>query len=80
MDTEAATRTIEMPNSLDPRAIREKAQLSEGDMADLMGMSANGYRLWENGQRRPGGPAFKLLGRLASDTEGTVRRLRSLKF
>ena len=78
MNAEAATETTDMPNPLDPRAVREKAALSEQDMAHLLGMSANGYRLWENGQRRPGGPAFKLLGLMARDTEATVRRLREL--
>lgn len=78
MNTEAATEITDTPNRLDPRVIREKAALSEQDMANLLGMSANGYRLWENGQRRPGGPAFKLLGLMARDTEATVRRLREL--
>ena len=78
MNAEAATETTDTPEPLDPRAIREEAALSEQDMADLLGMSANGYRLWENGQRQPGGPAFKLLGLIARDTEAMVRRLREL--
>ena len=78
MNAEVATEMTNLPNQLDPRAVREKAALSEEDMAHLLGMSANGYRLWENGQRRPGGPAFKLLGLIARDTEATVRRLREL--
>ena len=78
MNTGSASETTDVPNPLDPRAVREKAALSEEDMAHLLGMSANGYRLWENGQRRPGGPAFKLLGLIARDTEATVRRLREL--
>ena len=78
MNAEAATNTSDKPNPLDPQTIREMAALSEEEMANLMGMSANGYRLWENGQRRPGGPAFKLLALLACDTEATVRHLRSI--
>lgn len=78
MNAEAATETTDALNPLDPRTVREKAALSEKEMAHLMGMSANGYRLWENGQRKPGGPAFRLLGLLALDTEATVRRLREL--
>lgn len=74
----ADLKTTQRPNQLEPRAVRQQAELSEEDMASLMGMSINGYRLWENGQRRPGGPAFKLLGLMDSDTEATVRRLRSL--
>lgn len=78
MNTEAATETTEMPKLLDPRAVREDAAISEEDMAHLLGMSTSGYRLWENGQRRPGGPAFKLLGLIARDSEATLRRLREL--
>ena len=78
MNTGSTTETKDTPTLLDPRAVREKAALSEDDMADLLGMSANGYRLWENGQRQPGGPAFKLLGLIARDPAATVRRLREL--
>jgi DNA-binding transcriptional regulator YiaG len=78
MTVETATETTRIPNQLEPRTVRQQAELSEEDMANLMGMSANGYRLWENGHRQPGGPAFKLLGLLASDTDATIRRLRNL--
>ena len=78
MNAKATTASMDLPHSADPRAVREKAALSEEDMAHLMGMSCDGYRLWENGQRRPGGPAFKLLGLIARDTETTVRHLREI--
>ena len=78
MSAKSTTEEMDVPDSADPRAVREKAALSEEDMAHLMGMSRDGYRLWENGQRRPGGPAFKLLGLIARDTEATVRHLREL--
>jgi DNA-binding transcriptional regulator YiaG len=78
MNAEAATETTDTPTPLDPLEVSEKAALSEQDMADLLGMSANGYRLWENGQHQPDGPAFKLMGLIARDTEATVRRLREL--
>ena len=64
---------------LDPKAVREGANLSEDEMADLIGMSVHGYRLWENGQRQPGGAAFKLLGLMAQDTAEIVRRLRAIE-
>lgn len=73
------TKTTKRPTQLDPRAVREDANLSEDEMADLIGMSVTGYRLWENGQRRPGGPAFKLLGLMAQDWEMTVRNLRAIE-
>lgn len=66
-------------SELDPRAIRETANLSMDEMAELIGMSVHGYRLWENGYRQPGGPAFKLLGLIAQAPEETLRRLRSIQ-
>ncbi|TYB82300.1 helix-turn-helix domain-containing protein [Maritimibacter fusiformis] len=55
----------------DPKPVREKAGLTSEEMAGLMGMSRNGYEAWENGARRPGGPAFRLL-RLISDDPARV--------
>lgn len=63
----------------DPRTVRENANLSAEEMADLIGMNVNGYRLWENGHRQPGGPAFKLLGLMVLDPESTIRLLRSIQ-
>ncbi len=79
MSTKATNDVVEAPNLNDPRAIREKAGLSEDEMAKLIGMSVYGYGQWENGQRQPGGPAFKLLGLMAQDTEATVHGLRNLE-
>ncbi|UWP88845.1 helix-turn-helix domain-containing protein [Aliiroseovarius crassostreae] len=72
-------KTPEEKTTPDPRTVREGANLSAEEMADLIGMSVNGYQLWENGHRQPGGPAFKLLGLMAQDSETTIRLLRSLQ-
>ncbi|MBO9466549.1 helix-turn-helix domain-containing protein [Tropicibacter sp. R15_0] len=71
--------TTSKPPELDPQTIREGAGLSVDEMAELIGMSVSGYRLWEDGHRQPGGPAFKLLGLIAQAPEETVRRLRSIQ-
>ncbi|MBE1282841.1 MAG: hypothetical protein GJ676_05980 [Rhodobacteraceae bacterium] len=47
-----------------PGIVRKKLGLSSPDMAELFGMSEVGYRSWEVGSRRPGGPALKLLALL----------------
>ncbi len=60
---------------LNPLEVRQRVALSEGEMADLMGMSLNGYQQWESGRRRPGGPAFKLLALLATDAKWVIDRL-----
>lgn len=47
-----------------PERVREKLGLSVAEMAELVGMSEFGYRNWEAGSRRPGGPALKLVALL----------------
>lgn len=44
-----------------PREVRKQAQLTQAQMAALMGMSLSGYRKWEQGTRRVSGPAATLL-------------------
>ena len=39
-----------------PREVREHANLTQAQMAPLMGMSLSGYRKWEQGTRRVSGP------------------------
>ncbi|WP_216825804.1 DNA-binding transcriptional regulator [Ruegeria sp. EL01] len=59
-----------------PLEVREKAGLTAAEMAELIGMSEIGYKLWESGARRPGGPAYKLLALLDAHPKETVARLR----
>ncbi len=59
-----------------PLEVREKAGLTVAEMAELIGMSESGYKLWESGARRPGGPAYKLLALLDAHPKETVTLLR----
>lgn len=59
-----------------PLDVREKAGLTVAEMAELIGMSEFGYKLWESGARSPGGPAYKLLALLDAHPKETVSRLR----
>ncbi|UYV38680.1 transcriptional regulator [Rhodobacteraceae bacterium D3-12] len=75
-----ALKKNEEPNSeaqetdeLDPKTVREKAGLTADEMASLMAMSGFGYTAWENGTRRPGGPAYQLL-RLLDENPQTVAK------
>lgn len=68
------TSKVELEN-LNPRTVRDKAGLNVSEMADLMGMSEVGYVSWENGTRRPGGPAYKLLFLLDRNPEDIVSQL-----
>jgi len=60
---------------LNPREIRERAKLTQAQMAPLMGMSLSGYRKWEQGQRRVSGPAAALLRLIEKEPEAVKRAL-----
>lgn len=60
---------------LDPREVRERAKLTQAQMAPLMGMSVSGYRKWEQGQRRISGPAAALLRVLEREPDAVRRAL-----
>lgn len=59
----------------EPREVREKAKLTQAEMAPLMGMSLSGYRKWEQGQRRVSGPAVALLRVIEKEPEAVKRAL-----
>lgn len=60
-----------------PRAVRKQANLTQAQMAPLMGMSLSGYRKWEQGQRRVSGPAAALLRLIQVEPEAVKRGLFS---
>ena len=60
-----------------PRAVREKAKLTQAQMAPIMGMSLSGYRKWEQGHRRVSGPAAALLRLIEREPEAVRRALLS---
>lgn len=63
--------------SIEPRAVRKKANLTQAEMAPLMGMSLSGYRKWEQGQRRISGPAAALLYIIQKEPAAVKRALAS---
>ena len=58
-----------------PREVRQQAKLTQAQMAPLMGMSLSGYRKWEQGTRRVGGPAATLLRVIQREPEAVRRAL-----
>ncbi len=60
-----------------PREVRQKAKLTQAQMAPLMGMSLSGYRKWEQGVRRVSGPAGTLLRVIQKEPEAVRRALQS---
>jgi putative transcriptional regulator len=64
------------PPAEDARAIRERTGLSQAAFARQIGVSVATLRNWEQGRRRPDGPARVLLALLAKDP-GIVKRTLS---
>lgn len=67
---------VKTQTAREPRPVREDAGLSVQEMADLMGMGLDGYQSWENGLRRPGGPAVRLLQLIDNDPKGVIAVLK----
>ena len=59
-----------------PREVRKQIKLTQAQMAPLMGMSAPGYRKWEQGRRQVSGPAATLLRVIAREPEAVKRALQ----
>ncbi|MDE2069872.1 MAG: helix-turn-helix domain-containing protein [Gammaproteobacteria bacterium] len=51
--------TVKLPD--DVRAIRERMDLSQSAFAALLGVSLRTLQDWEQGRRKPTGPAYALL-------------------
>ncbi|MDE2760301.1 MAG: helix-turn-helix domain-containing protein [Paracoccaceae bacterium] len=62
---------------IDPGDIRKTAKLTQEQMAYLMGMSASGYRKWEQKQRTVSGPAEVLLTVMAREPEAFRRAVQT---
>ena len=58
-----------------PREVRRKVNLTQAQMAPLMGMSLSGYRKWEQGTRRVSGPAATLLRVIEKEPEAVKRAI-----
>ncbi len=58
-----------------PREVRLQANLTQAEMAPLMGMSLSGYRKWEQGTRNVSGPAETLLRVIQREPEAVRRAL-----
>ena len=59
------------------REVREHANLTQAQMAPLMGMSLSGYRKSEQGTRRVSGPEANLLRVIRREPEAVKRALLS---
>jgi putative transcriptional regulator len=65
------SRTFEFPET-EVKALREKFGLSQSRFAHLVGISVGTLRNWEQGRRRPEGPARVLLQVAAKHPEALL--------
>jgi len=56
-----ALRTLRLKEPTPPQIIRAKLKLSQSAFAGLMGVSLRTVQDWEQGRRKPSGPAVALL-------------------
>jgi len=64
-------------NPLDVKAIREKAGLSQSELANMMRVSVRTLQNWEQGRRRPTGPASALIRIFEKAPESAVEALKA---
>lgn len=70
-------RTVCVPDNVDVRAIRRKLDLTQAEFAMRFGFSLAAVRHWEQGDRRPEGPARVLLSIIDKEPD-VVRRALSI--
>ena len=63
--------------SVDAKAIRKKLDLTQDEMATVLGTSPSGYKKWEQGKRQPSGAARTLLRVMDKEPEAVLRALSS---
>jgi putative transcriptional regulator len=70
-----ARRVVPMPTADDVRAIRRRLGLSQVQFAARYGFSVETIRNYEQGHRRPAGPARVLLKVIAAEPDAVTRAL-----
>lgn len=71
----APSRTFEVTPE-DVQAIRKKTGLSQSNFAQVLDVNVGTLRNWEQGQRRPSGPARVLLRALRARPEEVLSAIR----
>ena len=71
-----ASRVFDL-KPIDIKTIRRKLKLSQSEFALMIGVSLSTLQNWEQGRRRPEGPAQALLKVAASNPKAVVEALAS---
>jgi putative transcriptional regulator len=74
--TEQRVHTIAIPESVDVAAIRAELGLTQAEFAARFGFGIRAVHQWEQGTRRPAGPARVLLALIAADSKAISRLLK----
>jgi putative transcriptional regulator len=78
-DLAAAEVIYPPPSAEQVRALRARLGLSQGQFARRFGLSLDAVQQYEQGRRRPSGPAATLLRVIAAEPEAVIRALRPRK-
>jgi putative transcriptional regulator len=68
------SRNVEV-KAIDVKRIRRSLDLTQEQMAELLGTSVSGYRKWEQGARQPRGAAKTLLKVMEREPKALLRAL-----
>lgn len=74
-DVAVRVTKIEVPDEIDVRAIRKNLGLSQSEFARRFGFAPGSVKNWEQGHRRPNGPARVLLKVIDKEPEAVNRAL-----
>jgi putative transcriptional regulator len=61
--------------TVDAKAVRKKLELTQDEMATVLGTSPSGYKKWEQGTRQPSGAARTLLRIMEREPAAVLRAL-----
>jgi putative transcriptional regulator len=67
---------VHVPADIDVREIREKLNLSQTEFSSRFGVTLATLRDWEQGRRKPEGPARVLMLVIKSDPDAVTRALQ----
>src|SRR5271170_792738 len=76
-EADARRYRLHVPQRIDVRAIRVKLGLTQEEFAGRFGFSINTLRHWEQGKRRPEGPARAYLLVIDRDPKAVQKALRA---
>ena len=72
---EVKVHTIEVPEHIDVKSIREELHLSPNDFCNAFGFKISTLKKWERGERQPEGPTRAYLTVIHNNPEAVIDAL-----